>query len=566
MSVRPGVGEKQSSRDQEEGVGAVTRPAGTATSGPTPARAGRKSRIPAQPAAAAQETAPAVAESGAAEFVAFEMQGETFAFPMERVQEIIRMPELVRVPLGPPGLEGLANLRGRVLPVVCLRSCCGLPPVPVDDATRVVVVEASGATLGFVVDKVTAVTTVEAADIESADSIQATVRSDLLAAVVKGKDGRMTTVLDIQRLVDSEFTVLVRQGANSQAGSSRAQDKVPEESQTTVELVSFSVDGQEYALPIDRVREIVQTPDRITTVPNADARVVGVMDLRGGLLPVISLRQVFGLPSTDLALQNRIIVVTIQQEGREGLVGVVLDTVREVLRVPAGLVGDLPSVVNGANRRSEVRSVCRLEDGRRLVSVLSADALMNLDDLDAVVREVAGGPQENEDGAGAMTVSSGDGRGGDELLVVFRLADGEYCVDVDTVQEIIRVPESLIRVPGTSDYVEGLVNLRGIVLPVVDLRTRLGLPRAVHDERQRIVVLILDGVRTGFVVDSVAEVLKVSTADLEPAPELSEEQAKVVTRVANLADQTRMLLVLETGQLLASSDPAVGPLEPADAA
>ncbi len=507
-------------------------------------------------------------------FVAFEMCGEMYAFRMECVQEIIRMPELVKVPLGPPSLEGLANLRGRILPVVSLRSCCGLPGIDHDEATRVIVTEASGVTLGFVVDRVAAVTSAETADVESAETIQATVRSELLSAVVRGEEGAMTTVLDVRRLVDSEFAVLTRRAATSEGGpagdtgvvSCRGLDE--EETSDTVELVSFSVGGQEYALPIDRVREIVQVPERVTAVPNAERRVVGVMDLRGGLLPVISLRQIFGLPVTDLEPHNRIVVVSVHQNGRESLVGVVLDTVREVLRVPTHLVGDLPQVVSGGGRRTEVRSVCRLEEGARLVSVLSADTLVDLVDLAGVESdagtEVAGGPRDPGDPQEQAQVQEevtavvdDGGRGDDELLVVFRLGDEEYCVDVDAVQEIIRVPETLVRVPRALDFVEGLVNLRGVVLPVVDLRTRLGLERLERDERQRIVVLIIDGVRTGFVVDSVAEVLKVGTADLEAAPELSEEQARLVTRVVNLATQKRMLLVLEPGQLLGAEQAAL---------
>ena len=98
--------------------------------------------------------------------------------------------------------------------------------------------------------------------------------------------------------------------------------------------------------------------------------------------------------------------------------------------------------------------------------------------------------------------------------------------------------------------------MRGAVLPVVDLRTRLGLERLERDERQRIVVLIIGGVRTGFVVDSVAEVAKVAKIEIEAAPELSEEQSKVINRVANLPDQKRMLLVLEPGELLAAGQVA----------
>lgn len=558
-----------------EGTTTIPKPRRTS---PVPTQA-KTGTAPGQRDTAGPDSNPSAEGDEPAEFVAFAMQQDRYAFPMTRVQEIIRMPALVRVPLGPAALEGLANLRGRVLPVVNLRICCGLPRAEPDDATRVVVVDASGVTLGFVVDRVAAVMSADAGNVESADTVQATIRSELLAAVIKGKDNEMTTVLDVQRLVDSEFAVLARQGTTSRANRQQTtgEGAVEEDSPGTIELVSFSVDGQEYALPIDRVREIVQAPERITPVPNADARVVGVMDLRGGLLPVISLRQIFGLPVTELEPQNRIIVVTISQDGREALVGVVLDTVREVLRVPAHLVGDLPDVVNGGAGHTEVRSVCRLEDGKRLVSVLSADALMDLHDLETVVRDAVGKPSGDdiaEETAMSTDQESGeDGRGDDELLVVFRLEDEEYCVDVDAVQEIIRVPDTLVRVPRTLDYVEGLVNLRGIVLPVVDLRTRLRLPRAPRDERQRIIVLIIDGIHTGFVVDSVAEVLKVSAADLEPAPELSADQARVVTQVANLAASTRMLLVLEPGQLLDTGQAArlmdeieTEPIEPKTAA
>lgn len=497
---------------------------------------------------AVDDVAGAVEDDGSQEYVTFEMQGELYALEMARVQEIIRMPELVRVPLGPPALEGLANLRGRVLPVVSLRRCCGLPVIEHDEATRVVVVEAGGVTLGFVVDRVAAVVAVEATDIENSASVQSTVRSELLSAVLRRANSPMTSVLDVEHLVATEFAAMTEraQARASSAAWAPTQQREDDESSDTLELVSFTVEGQEYALPIDRVQEIVQVPEHVTPVPNARERVLGVMDLRGGLLPIVSLRAVFGMPVPPLEPHNRIVVITLERDGRESLVGVVMDTVREVLRVPLKLVGPLPNVVTRGGTRSEVKSVCRLEDGRRLVSVLAADVLIDAEELEAVEAET-GADLATRDEEDEM---ADDGRGDDELLVVFRLEGEEYCVAVDTVQEIIRVPDQLIRVPRTLDFVEGLVNLRGSVLPVVDLRTRLGIERVQRDERQRIVVLIISGVRTGFVVDSVAEVARVGTAELEPAPELSDAQAKVVSRVANLAREHRMLLVLEPDELL----------------
>ncbi|GIE80352.1 chemotaxis protein CheW [Actinoplanes philippinensis] len=477
------------------------------------------------------------------------MAGERYAFPMQRVQEIIRMPAVVKVPLGPPSLEGLANLRGRVLPVVSLRTCCTMEQTEHDETTRVIVVD-GGVPLGFVVDRVSSVISIDPQQVEPAESVQSTVNSDVLVGVIKSGEGEMTTVLDVDRLIGSQFTRLASQKAGGRDNSAVA--RVSEESDAdadlddTLELVSFAVEGQEYALPIDQVQEIVQAPESVSHVPNAGSRVLGVIDLRGRLLPVVSMRRVFGLPVTPLEPQNRIVVVSIDG----GVVGVVMDTVREVLRVPHQLVAPLPSVVAGEGRKTEVESVCRLEDGKRLVSVLSVNRMF---DSPEVRNEIADYRQEDErDMVDERSDAADDGRGDEELFVVFRLDDEEYAVDVDAVQEIIRVPESLIRVPKSYDFVEGLVNLRGTVLPVVDLRTRLGLPRTERDERQRIVVLIIGGVRTGFIVDSVAEVARVGRNVLEPAPELSAEQARVVSRVANLPEQQRMLLLVQVDQLLAA--------------
>lgn len=507
------------------------------------------------------------------DFVTFVVQGESYAFPMDSVEEIIRMPQVVRVPLGPESLEGLANLRGRILPVVSLRACCGLPPVEQDEATRVIVVD-GGATLGFVVDRVSSVTSVDAARVDTTEQIGGTIDSDLLAGVIRpGRDDEeLTKVLDVHRLVEGQFALLSERSSSTTSlglGATGTAADGDDADDDTLELVSFAVDGQEYALPIDRVQEIVQAPERVTTVPNSGDRLLGVMDLRGRLLPVVGLRQVFGLAPAPLEPQNRIVVVHVPSgpgQAATSVVGVVMDTVREVLRVPNALVAELPEFMSRGNRAREVASVCRLEDGSRLVSVLSVERMFGAESFRAAVEDAVGSvlgadttddatdPADGFDVEEGLTVAverDGDAED-DELLVAFRLGEEEFAVDVDTVQEIIRVPETLIRVPKSLDFVEGLVNLRGAVLPVVDLRTRLGLARCARDERQRIIVLIVGGVRTGFIVDSVTEVLRVSGANLQPAPELSPEQARMIAQVAHLQGSGRMLMMLQPDHLLAA--------------
>ena len=94
-----------------------------------------------------------VGESTVRQFVTFYAGGETFAVDMAPVQEIIRVPNVVHVPLVPDTLEGLANLRGKILPIISLRRIFGFPEHENDDATRAIVIDL-GQPLGFVVDRV----------------------------------------------------------------------------------------------------------------------------------------------------------------------------------------------------------------------------------------------------------------------------------------------------------------------------------------------------------------------------------------------------------------------------
>jgi len=138
----------------------------------------------------------------------------------------------------------------------------------------------------------------------------------------------------------------------------------------------------------------------------------------------------------------------------------------------------------------------------------------------------------------------------EEQFVVFRLLNEEYGVPIGSVQEIVRVPDELTRVPKTPDFIEGVINLRGSVLPVVDQRRRFGLPSLDRNDRQRIMVFTINGVRTGFIVDSVSEVMRISSCFIDSAPKLSSEQQKLIRRVANLEEHKRMILLLDVDHLL----------------
>lgn len=496
--------------------------------------------------------------SAGRQFVTFWVQNETFGVPLAEVQEIIRMPGVVRVPMASASLEGIANLRGAVLPITSLRRVFAMAEEPHDDATRVVVIN-RGSLSGFVVDRMASVITTEAQEIEPIESIGSTIRTDLLQGVVKRDDG-LILLLDPARLngtvvpVQDEVARGVPGGeiglpaARSEAAGQRAGDEL--------QLVSFEVAGQEYAFPIEDVQEIVQMPPRINTVPRSEAHVIGVMTLRNRLLPLVSLRRMFGMPQAPLSESNRIVVVSLRAGGAGAepvSVGIVMDAVKEVLRVARSLVEAVPPLLSHGGRGAELEAICRLGGGVRLVTILSVDKMFPDGERERLLdNALAGGTGEQIEMA--QQIQQAAGADDEEQFVVFRLGNEEYGVSIGAVQEIVRVPEQLTHVPKTPAFIEGVVNLRGVVLPVVDQRRRFGLPELPRNDRQRIMVLMVGEARTGFIVDCVVEVLKVPRSTIGPAPRLSAEQQRLIDRVANLEKQKRMLQLLEAGRLLSTEE------------
>ena len=485
-------------------------------------------------------------ESHVRQFVTFIVGDEVFAVDMAPVQEIIRIPSVVRVPMAPSTLEGLANLRGRVLPIVSLRRVFGFEEREDDDSTRAIVIDL-GQPLGFVVDRVASVVGVEISKIEDVSSISGTIDTDLLTGLIKDVGGHgMIMVLDFAKLITNEFSEASKTSNHSGAAQSSIHEAAEIEAiSDELQLVSFTVAGEEYAISIEDVQEIVQVPDHVIHVPHADSHVLGVMTLRNRLLPLVSLRRMFSLPFKDADEHSRIVVISVGSAS----VGVVMDTVNEVLRVSKDCVDPIPNMLTRDADMSEITEICRLADGKRLVSIISADNMFRHNSVREALSSVE--KMQDEDG---MNDAEKLGIEDDEQMVVFRLGKEEFGVPIESVQEIVRVPEELTHIPRAPSFVEGVINLRGAVLPVVDQRRRLGLEQIERSEQQRIMVFLFDGVRTGFIVDSVAEVLKVPKSSIEPAPNLSNIQSKLIARVANLEKQKRLILLIEPSHLLEAED------------
>jgi purine-binding chemotaxis protein CheW len=137
------------------------------------------------------------------QLVVFELGGERFGVEIERVHEIIRRPDVTQVPRAPEFVEGVINLRGRIVPVVSLRNRFGFPPREATRSTRVVVVEVGGATIGMVVDAVAEVARVSEAAIEPPAAIVSSLNNEFLRGIAKRSDD-LIVLLDLERVLGAE--------------------------------------------------------------------------------------------------------------------------------------------------------------------------------------------------------------------------------------------------------------------------------------------------------------------------------------------------------------------------
>ena len=139
-------------------------------------------------------------------------------------------------------------------------------------------------------------------------------------------------------------------------------------------------------------------------------------------------------------------------------------------------------------------------------------------------------------------------------LVVFSLGGEVYGVNINTVREIIRM-QDITRVPNAPEFVEGIINLRGKVIPIVDLRRRFALDEAEQSENSRIVVVDIAGEDIGVTVDAVTEVLRIAGDSVEPTGDvIATDDSYYIEGIAKVGDS--LIILLDLDKVLGTEDQA----------
>ena len=602
------------------------------------------------------------------QLVTFLLKEEEFGFDIMSVQEIIRLPKMAKVPRTPAYVDGIANLRGVVLPVIDMRTRFGMERAEETDRTRVLVVDIDGVKTGLRVDRVKQVTRVLRSEIEPPPAAIRGTSSDYLEGVVKlDKGQRIVMALNAAHVCEIGIThhsVSASGVAPSpNAANKESVDKSRSADTEVQKMVTFRIAKEEFAFHMEHVREIlrVTTPNQVPDVPEY---VLGVLTVRGQILPVIDLRRLLQQRSLadefadscrplreeyerridqvekvfaddwqhklDRSITERIrkwiaetnsssqvlmetlakarglnemvikqlqiqakhqeggdrdaalvcakevvsgargtiaalrqfeeqIARNIQEDQRiivvdaEGFVlGLVVDHVHEVLNVPKNLMEPPPRITSSGGM--ELSGVAKLDDGARLIMLLDVASLMKDQKLRDVQKSSAQTIAEEKTGEIHSTGTSAQEMT-EVQLVTFLLGEEEYGIPISQIQEIDRLAK-ITKVPKAAEFIEGITNLRGEVIPVLDTRKRFELEVKPSDDRTRIIIVDLGGIKTGLVVDAVREVLTLDEKDIAAPPEAigSGIDQQFISGIGKVDSGKRMIVLLDVERILSRQE------------
>lgn len=472
------------------------------------------------------------------QLVTFTLDGVEFGLDIDRVQEITHRTDVTPVPGSPSFILGVINLRGLIIPVIDSRIRFHLAPQEPTPKTRIIVLRLAGGPTGLQVDSVAEVVRLEDHTIRETPPLVAGIRAEYLAGMVT-VGNRLITLIHLEKLLDS--SELTRRAeledlgmAGTIGGSDAEGEDVLEEDGRP--FVTFRLGSESFGIALHEVEEIVELPP-VTKVPDAPDYVLGVICLRDQVMPLVDLSEILSIQQGEAERKRDMVVLLSFGTAR---IGVVVDEIQEILRVQDGQTLPPPQTLSEAERE-HLEGILLLPG--RMVSLINVLKIITGDDQEKIA--AMGQGLGLADTRAQETVPSLE-------LVVFRLGPESYGLRLHEVREIIMVGQ-ITPVPRAPHFVDGVLNLRGEVMPVVDLRTRFGLDRVEATSISRILITSIGGVFTGLVVDAVDEVRPVELNRFGPPPAVTAVGAnRYIEKVARL--DNGMIFLLELQQLLTDAE------------
>jgi purine-binding chemotaxis protein CheW len=426
------------------------------------------------------------------QLVSFRVGGDEYAFDIKRVSEILKVMDITAVPNVPEYVLGMFTIRNHLLPILDMRGLLGLPSLISERHDML--------------DK--------AREDESkwAEAVRHAIEANSrFTGVLVAKESGFGKWLEGYNTASVEVEGLVK----------RLKRKRADLYNTGKRVLDMST-GNKGADP-------AFYEEHLTPVLNV------VLDIIGELKESMS---------AHISEDQRAMVV----ECGDMTIGYLVDWVDEVLRIPKSLINDTPAMAT--SDRKELKAVAKLDDGKRLIMIMDESSLVS-GETTAMLSQIQAkgqtGRHATEESSRSLAQESID----EEQLVTFSIGKEEYGIRIMQVQEINRLAE-VTHVPRAPYFIDGMTNLRGNVIPVINIRRLFNLEEREADDRTRVIIVDIDGNKTGLRVDAVKEVLRLSRNDIDPAPDIVTENGagKLMQGICKIENGNRMVVLLDVSEIL----------------
>jgi len=409
--------------------------------------------------------------------ITFTIGNEEYAFDITKIQEIIKVSEIVRIPDAPDYIKGIQSFRESLLPVLDFRSYIG------------------------------------------SENIEKEIKSEIL----KAKNYHLNWYNDFKTSLQ-----------NSNSDTCRFGKWLKQQS-------SNYVNSTKLLHKLNKIHNELHQKAKTIRSEGKNKDLNAILDpLSQQLIKLLTdFEQYFLMETLD---KQRIIVIQYAKH----VIGILVDSVREVLRINKNAIDK--TLTLSSNNLSELEGIAKLDNGNRLIMIINEKSFFgkNMEDFYSKMEERAMQSQQTESSNESIETKQ---------FVTFIVDNEEFGIDIRQIQEINRI-EKITKLPKAPSFIEGIINLRGEIIPVIDLRKRFDITSRELDDSSRVIITDISGKKTGLIVDRVNEVLNLPISNIEPTPDIiaSAISSDFIDAVGKAGDNKQMIMILNVDKILSKSE------------
>jgi len=473
-------------------------------------------------------------------YLKFLLDNTMFAIKIEYVEEILHIPKITEIPLTQDYILGLSNLRGNIIPIIDLKKRIKESNINFTELSRIIVVNINNQKTGLLIEAIKSIEEVDSDKIKNAEDYEG-INSDFLQGIFESEDDNLVGIINLEKILEIKTQKKVNKNSILNNNEKDNKDTQVIEDIYSKKILTFNLGDQTFSIDIDFCREIIEKPE-IEEIPTNSDDIIGVFNLRDEIIPILNLKKKLEI-QTEMNKNEEHIDKIIIFIHNNIVLGLLVDEVNEVITPYKTEILEVPKTFNEISKKY-VKSIFNRKDSKKIIFILNENTIITdkeLEDLNSIKKEKKEVRMSDESE--------------EKKIAVFKLDEEEFGIFIEEINEINRLPD-ITSVPKSAEFIEGIINLRGEIIPVINLRERLGLKRKEFDEFERVIIIEIENQKTGLIVDRVTEIKSILKNQFKDVPDFLKTNIEkdVMNSIVNLEDENRIITMISTDKILTKKE------------